>query len=62
MQLKNVKVGAWYETKLGTGECLRVGGTHPPTAQFNISRPLPRGRQYVAPRDVIREVAAPEGK
>ena len=62
MQLKQIKKGKWYETRSGTGECLSVGGTHPPSCSFNITHPFPRGRLHIVPRDVIREVQPPSLK
>ena len=59
MTIKQIKVGKWYETKSGIGECVSVGGTHPPSVQVNIHLPFPRGRCFLAPRDVIREVDPP---
>ena len=59
MTIKQIKVGKWYETKSGTGECISVGGTFPPSVGFIIHQPFPRGRCYLLPRDVIREVQPP---
>lgn len=59
MQIKKIKQGCWYETKVGVGECVRVGGTFPPTVQVRITHPFPRGVVNVVPRDVIQEVADP---
>jgi hypothetical protein len=56
MTISKIKVGKWYETKLGVGKCLRVGGTHPPSTQFQIVAPFPRGRLLVSPRDVVGEM------
>lgn len=61
MKLNAIQVGRWYETTLGVGECLRVGGTHPPSVKVRIDLPLPRGVQFIAPRDVKKEVPKPEG-
>lgn len=61
MKITAIKVGLWYETTLGVGECLRVGGTHPPSCKFRIDLPFPRGVMFVAPRDVKKEVPKPEG-
>jgi hypothetical protein len=50
----------WYRTKQGTGKVLRVGGTHPPSVEINITLPFPRGTVFVSPRDVLEEVPAPD--
>ncbi len=60
MKLSSIKVGGWYETRLGIGECLRVGGTYPPSVKFRIVAPLPRGEVYVKPAEVLRAVPKPE--
>lgn len=39
MQLKQIKQGHWYETKLGTGIAERVGGTFPPRYESALSPP-----------------------
>lgn len=59
MQLKQIKQGRWYETKLGTGIALKVGGTFPPSVQVRIVAPFPRGIVTMAPRDVLQEVDPP---
>jgi hypothetical protein len=61
MNIKKIIVGKWYKTKQGVGRCERVGGTHPPSVQFAITHPFPRGRVYLSPRDVEEETAAPPG-
>jgi len=60
MTLKKIKQNRWYETTVGVGKTLRVGGTHPPTVRMNIVAPLPRGTCNVIPRDVIRELTQAE--
>lgn len=60
MQLKDIKPGRWYETTLGTGVCVNAGGTHPPCAMIDIRFPIPRGKWNVRPRDVLKQVPAPE--
>jgi len=59
MRAKEIKVGGWYETKLGVGECLAIQTSSPPSARMRIERPFPRGVIYVAVRDVLRKVDAP---
>lgn len=59
MQLKQIKVGKWYETKRGIGECTRSGGTFPPSVQLRITYPLPRGLMNFRPRDVLCETNDP---
>lgn len=59
MKIKDIKVGLWYETNVGIGECVRSGGTYPPSVQVNITHPWPRGTVNVAPKDVIREAKKP---
>jgi hypothetical protein len=59
VKLKDVKPGRWYETTRGVGRCLAAGGTHPPSAQFDIVAPFPQGKVYVSPRDVLLEVPDP---
>lgn len=59
MKLSAIKPTLWYETKLGIGQCLSTGGTHPPSAQFRIIAPIPRGVVSLAPRDVFSEVEPP---
>lgn len=59
MKITQIKVGKWYETKQGTGVVLAVGGTYPPSVQFSIVRPFPRGKVFLSPRDVIRELDPP---
>jgi hypothetical protein len=62
MNLKKIKVAKWYKTKAGVGLCTKVGGTFPPTAQFRIVYPLPRGIGTVVPRDVEGELTDLEVK
>ena len=59
MKIKDIKKGEWYETTKGTGVCEAVGGTHPPSVQMRITLPYPRGRLYMAPRDILRKVDRP---
>ena len=59
MTITKIKVGTWYETTQGIGQCLRSGGTHPPSVEFNITRPFPRGRVFLKPREVLKEIPAP---
>ena len=61
MKIASIKVGRCYETKLGIGECLSVGGTFPVSVRFRIDKPFPRGTVTVVPRDVIREVPSRTG-
>lgn len=56
MKTKDIKVGRFYETKLGAGECLAIQSSTPPSARMRIDRPFPRGVVYVPVRDVIREI------
>ena len=60
MKLSKVKVGSWYETKSGVGQCVQRQGWHPPAAKFHIVAPFPRGTTFVAPRDIIRELRPEE--
>ncbi len=62
MKTSSIKPGRWYETKLGVGECLRVGGTHPPSVQIRIDLPFPRGSVNLSPRDVYQEVPTPPAR
>lgn len=59
MQLRQIKQGRWYETKLGMGIAERVGGTFPPSVQVRIVAPFPRGVVTLNPRDVLKEVDPP---
>lgn len=54
MKIKDIKVGESYETNVGLGKCVRVGGTHPPSVRMEIFEPFPRGIVNVLPRDVLR--------
>ena len=56
MQKTAIKQGKWYETELGTGECLKAGGCFPWAALVDI--PL-RGHRWLTPREFVREVPAP---
>lgn len=60
MKITEIKVGKYYRTQVGNGECKAVGGTHPPSVKFFIAEPIPRGIQYLKPRDVLEEIAPPE--
>lgn len=62
MTMRQIRAGRWYETRLGYGEALEVGGRHPPAVKLNIVSPYPRGTQYVAPKDVLREATEMEAK
>lgn len=62
VQLKKIKVGHWYETRLGVGRCERAGGTFPVSCQINITTPFPRGLCNMPPRDVLAEVPAPPSR
>lgn len=57
MKIKDIKVGRMYQTKLGIGECLTVGGTFPPSVRINIKHPMPLGVMYVQPKDVLHEIS-----
>jgi hypothetical protein len=59
MKLTAIKVGKWYETTLGIGQCVKVGGTFPPGVRIRIERPFPRGELNLTSRDVSREAAPP---
>lgn len=59
MNKSQIKEGRTYETKAGTGVCLKAGGCHPWAAVIDIKTPFPRGKCNVFPRDVLREVEAP---
>jgi len=56
MRAKDIKVGGFYETKVGVGECLAIHTSRPPTVRMNIMLPFPRGIIYVPCKDVLREV------
>jgi len=58
VKITQIRPGKFYETTLGIGECVRAGRTWPPSAQFRITHPTPRGIVNVKPRDVLREVQA----
>ena len=60
MKLTAIKVGRWYETKLGVGECTAAGGTFPPSVMVRIVAPFPRGLVNLTPKEVVREVEAPK--
>jgi len=60
MKITAIKTGKWYETNAGLGLCVRVGGCHPPAVKIDIRLPFPRGICNVSPRDVLREIPAPE--
>lgn len=57
MKLSLVKVGHWYDTTIGHGECVAVGGTFPPSARMRTVQPIPRGVQNVDPRSIRRELS-----
>lgn len=57
MQIKLIKVDHWYETKLGIGKAVRVGGNWPVSVRIDITKPFSRGILSVAPREVIRELS-----
>jgi hypothetical protein len=59
MQIKQTKVGTWYETKQGVGIVLNVEARRPPLVEMRIDWPFPRGRMYVSPRDILREADPP---
>ena len=59
MPLKKIRVGLWYQTTRGVGQCLSVGGTFPPSCRFRIVAPLPLGVLTLSPRQVEFEVARP---
>ena len=52
MQIKKIKRGLWYETKLGIGQAEVVGGTHPPSVKMTIYAPVPRGTMYLKPAEI----------
>lgn len=60
MNIKKIRRGLWYRTKSGDGQCLTVGGTHPPSVQIQITHPFPRGRLFLSPRDVLEEIDPPK--
>lgn len=55
MNIKKIVAGRVYETDIGYGPVLQVGGTHPPSVKINIQGPFPRGINYVTPRQVLKE-------
>jgi hypothetical protein len=59
MNIKSIKVGHWYETTSGIGQCQKSGGTFPPSVVIVITMPLPLGTRSLRPRDVLREVPDP---
>ena len=59
MRMRDISQGCWYLTSIGVGECLKVGGTHPPAVKLDIIHPLPRGVQWVKPRDIHEQVMQP---
>jgi hypothetical protein len=59
MQLRQIQKGKWYETKLGSGISVSVGGKFPPSVQVRIVAPSPRGVVTMTPRDVPKEVDPP---
>ena len=66
MKLKEVKVGAWYETALGFRRCVSVS-RFPPSVGVRVVAPIPRGEVHLCPGQVVAEldlgtVAALEGK
>jgi hypothetical protein len=58
MRITSIKAGKWYETTKGVGECIRSGGTSPPSVQVKIVHPFPRGIVSFLPKEVIQEIAA----
>jgi hypothetical protein len=60
MVIKKIKIGQWYETSLGYGECTKTGGTFPPSCQVRIAWSIPRGTVTMRPRDIIRELSERE--
>ena len=57
MNLKQIKVGSVYQTDLGIGDCVSVGGRFPPSVQINVRFPFPRGKCNLTPRQVQYELA-----
>jgi len=53
VKLTEIKVGHWYETKVGTGKVLSTEKRFPVVVKLVIER---RGVVFVAPRDILREV------
>jgi hypothetical protein len=57
MRAKDIKVGRWYKTNVGVGECIAdATGRFPAAAKFRITEPVPRGVVFVLPRDVVERV------
>lgn len=59
VKIKDIKPGKFYKTAQGVGKAERVGGTHPPSVQFTITHPFPRGRVFLLPREVHEETTDP---
>lgn len=57
MRMEDVKVGRWYETSQGLGECLGTTGAGPLPVAIRLRLPGPSRRTvYLAPADLIREL------
>jgi hypothetical protein len=56
MKAADIQVGQWYETTLGVGKCLSKDKNR---VEVTIVRPVPRGRIYLAPRQVTKQVSNP---
>lgn len=59
MKATSIKVGNWYETKLGYGRCIGTDSRRPVAFKFEITSPIPRGTCLIAPRDVVAEIDPP---
>ncbi len=53
MQASKIRQGRYYETTHGHGECLQVSQGR---IEMLIRGPLPLGRRYLKPREVLFEI------
>ncbi len=60
MKRTAIKVGGYYETKQGFGQCVAAGGCYPWAAQVRITHPFPRGVVWLNAAEFVREITDAE--
>jgi len=59
MTIKAIKIGKWYDTKAGIGECIdnnTITRFSPAVVKIAVRYPIPFGLRMVSPRDVHRQL------
>jgi hypothetical protein len=59
LEIKDIKPGAWYDTKHGVGQAEPSPRTYPATVRIRIYSPSHLGLKILSPREVKAKIPAP---